>query len=501
MPDSSPNILFAIADDWSFGHAGAYGCRWVRTPAFDRVAAEGLLFTRAYTPSAKCAPSRASILTGRNPWQLEAAANHGGYFPTEFPTFPEALLAAGYRCGLTGKGWAPGVALTPDGRPRELIGTAFDARRAVSPTAEIADNDYAANFGDFLNAGPRDQPWFFWYGSLEPHRGYDFGSGHRLGEKRLDDIDRVPAIWPDVPEVRHDLLDYALECEHYDRHLGRMLEQLDRSGLADNTLVVVTSDHGMAFPRVKGQAYDLSNHMPLAMRWPRGFRRPGRRLDDFVSFIDLAPTLLAAAGLEWDAVGMKPSPGRPLQPLFGCEREGIVDESRDHVLVGKERHDVGRPRDLGYPIRGVREGGWLYLVNFAPERWPVGNPETGYLNCDGSPTKTAVLRTRTDPERRHFWERAFGHRPAEELYDVAADPDCLRNLAPHPEQRGRCGTFRAKLYSRLRAQGDPRAAGQSDYFDQFPPAMPGWAGFYERWQAGERTVPHWVNASDFERVD
>src|SRR5687767_8709722 len=111
-----PNVLFAIADDWSFGHAGAYGARWVRTPAIDRVAREGLLFSRAYTPNAKCAPSRSILLTGRQSWQLEEAANHVPFFPLKFKTWVEALDDNGYFAGMTGKGWGPGVANDSQGK-------------------------------------------------------------------------------------------------------------------------------------------------------------------------------------------------------------------------------------------------------------------------------------------------------------------------------------------------------------------------------------------------
>lgn len=501
MATARPNILIALADDWSFGHAGAYDCAWVRMPHFDRIAREGVLFSRAYTPNAKCAPSRASILTGRNPWQLKEAANHGGYFPLEYRTFPEALTDSGYRCGLTGKGWAPGVALQADGRPRNLIGTSFDTRRASPPTPDIAEIDYAGNFADFLNAGAPDQPWFFWYGSLEPHRSYTYGSGASLGGKRLEDIDHVPGIWPDTPAVRHDLLDYAFECEHFDRHLGCMLEELDRRGLAENTLILVTSDNGMPFPRAKGQEYEISNHLPLAIRWPGGVARPGRSVDDFVSFIDFAPTFLAIAGIEWIDSGLAASPGRSLLPLLASTRSGVIDPTRDHMLIGKERHDIGRPADAGYPIRGLRQGDWLYLRNFAAERWPAGNPETGYLNCDGSPTKTEILKTRILPGQHHYWERAFGLRPAEELYHATRDPDCLENLAGRPEYGVCRDALRVRLLDALAAQSDPRALGAGDVFDRYPPAVPGWAGFYERWMRGEARVPDWVNASDFERID
>ena len=117
-----PNILFALADDWSYGHAGMLGCTWVKTPTVDRLAQQGILFNHAYTPNAKCAPSRATILTGRNPWQLKAAANHWCYFPPEFKTYAEALREHGYFVGMTGKGWAPGVATNAVGKPRQMVG-------------------------------------------------------------------------------------------------------------------------------------------------------------------------------------------------------------------------------------------------------------------------------------------------------------------------------------------------------------------------------------------
>src|SRR5262249_47879843 len=128
------NILFCISDDQSFPHASAYGSAWVKTPAFDRVAREGLLFMRAYTPNAKCAPSRACILTGRNSWQLEEAANHASYYPAKFRTFVETLGANGYFTGFTGKGWAPGEPGKIDGKPRLLTGPAYSAIKTTPPT-------------------------------------------------------------------------------------------------------------------------------------------------------------------------------------------------------------------------------------------------------------------------------------------------------------------------------------------------------------------------------
>ena len=490
-----PNILFAVADDWSYGHAGIYGCRWVKTPTMDRVANEGLLFTHAFTPCGKCAPSRASILTGRNPWQLKAAANHWCYFPQEFKTFPEALGQQGYFVGMTGKGWGPGVAKDAVGIPRDMTGRPFDRRTAKPPTSFISSNDYAANFADFLDAAPKSQPWCFWYGCREPHRGYEFGSGVAKGGKKTSDIDRVPACWPDTETVREDMLDYAFAVEHFDRHLARMLAELEKRGLLDNTLIVVTSDNGMPFPHDKGHAYYDSDHLPLAVMWKNGIAKPGRRVDDYVSFIDFTPTFIQVAGVAWDQTGMAPVSGRSLTEIFTSDRSGRVIPERDHVLIGKERNDVGRPLDGGYPIRGIVKDDLLYLHNFEPTRWPGGNPETGYPDTDGSPTKTEVLKSRLIPAQKHFWDVCFGKRPADEIYNLRGDPDCVTNLAATVS----VDSFQRQLFSELKAQDDPRMSGYGRKFDEYPDASPG-HGFYEKFMRGEKTPHGWVNDSDFETV-
>lgn len=493
-----PHILFAIADDWGYGHAGAYGCRWVKTPAFDRVAREGLLFSRAYTPNAKCAPSRACILTGRNSWQLGAAANHVPFFPPEYKTFFESFSEHGWFVGHTAKGWAPGVATNLVGRPRAMTGQAFNARKSTPTTSGIGPNDYAANFSDFLDAAPNDQPWCFWYGALEPHRGYEYGSGVAKGGKITTEIDRVPGCWPDCATVRNDLLDYAFEVEHFDRHLGRMLDELEQRGWLDHTLVVVTSDHGMPFPRAKGQAYEASNHVPLAMMWRNGLHNPGRTVDDRISFIDLAPTFVELAGLRWEQTGMAATPGRSLTDLFFTNRTGLVNPQRDWVLIGKERHDVGRPHDWGYPIRGLFRGDHLFLRNYEPDRWPAGNPETGYLNCDAGATKTFMLDAHRQDPADPFWALCFGKRPAIELYDLRRDPDCVDNLAGDPAYASTLQQLEQQMVRELQTQEDPRMSGQGAVFERYPYAQESHRDFYERYRRGEKIRAGWVNDSDFE---
>ena len=492
-----PNILFAIADDASWQHFGVYGCDWVKTPALDRIAREGVLFTRAYTPNAKCAPSRACILTGLNSWQLRAAANHVPFFPPMFSSYVEVLADFGYRVGYTGKGWAPGVAIDKEGKFRELTGKLYGEHKLAPPTPFIVGNDYAANFRDFLEEKDDGEPFCFWYGGHEPHRFYEFGSGIKKGGKSVDEIDRVPDFWPDVDTVRQDLLDYAFEIEHFDAHLMQMLEMLEEAGELDNTIVVVTADNGMPFPRVKGQVYEYSNHMPLAIMWPEGIKNPGRVVDDFVSFIDFAPTFLEVAAVEPGKSGMQEMAGRSLTEIFYSEQDGQVTEERDFVLVGKERHDLGRPHDQGYPVRGIVKDDWLYLHNYHPDRWPAGNPETGYLNCDGGATKSYILNQRRIYGNWEFWELNFGKRVSEELYNIKEDPCCLNNLAEDPATASVLEELKSEMTRKLLAQDDPRIQGNGEVFMTYQYAQSN-RGMYEKIMAGQEVNTGWVYDSDFE---
>jgi N-sulfoglucosamine sulfohydrolase len=494
-----PNILFAIADDASFPHMGAYGSRWVSTPAFDRVAKEGILFMRAYTPNAKCAPSRSSILTGRNSWQLEEAANHSPEFPAKFTTFMEVLLENGYHTGHTAKGWAPGNPGEVNGKKRELTGPAYNRHKTTPPTNAISGNDYAANFEDFLDQKPEGQPFSFWYGSTEPHRAYEFRSGIEKGGKKLGDVDRVPPFWPDNDTIRTDMLDYAYEIEYFDHHLQRMLDILEERGELDNTIVVVTADNGMPFPNIKGQGYEYSNHLPLAIMWPDGIKNPGRKVEDFVSFIDFSPTFLELAQIDIQTATMQPMTGHSLTDILYSEKSGKVNPQRNAVLIGKERHDVGRPNDWGYPIRGIVTEEFLYLHNFEPDRWPAGNPETGYLNTDGSPTKTFILNDRRKNGTSEYWNRAFGKRPQEELYQISTDPFCVNNLAIHPEYRAVGEELKESLFNRLKEQGDPRMFGNGHVFDEYPYFGDASRNFYDRYMKGEEIKAGWVEKTDFEK--
>lgn len=496
-----PNILFCIMDDAGI-QMSAYGYDWCKTPAFDKLAENGILFTNAYTPNAKCAPSRSSVLTGRNSWQLEEAANHVVNFPAKFKTFPEVLRENGYATAKTGKGWGPGDPGMVDGKVRLLIGESF-ADIKVKPWANgMSNEDYAANFDQFLDSVGEGQPWFFWYGAREPHRRYEYGSGQRVRNKQLSDIDSVPAFWPDNEVIRNDMLDYALEVEYADSHLGRMIESLEKKGLLENTIIVFTSDHGMPFPRGKAQEYEYSNHVPMAIMWPKGIKNPGRTVTDMVSFIDFAPSFLELAGIPFEESGMHSSPGRSLTDILYSEKEGQVNPERDILLIGKERHDYSRPKNQGFPIRGIVSEDYLYLYNYDISLWPAGNPEIGYLDIDGSPTKTEVLRQFRTGENDFYWKLSMGKRESnEEFFNIGKDDECMLNLASNPEFSELKQKMKSRMEQMLKEQKDPRMFGNGDIFNSYGYSEERAWNYYERFMAGEFTIDDtgWVNPDDQEK--
>lgn len=485
------NILFCIADD--AGHMSAYGTPWVNTPAFDRVAGEGVLFENAYTCNSKSAPSRAAVITGRNSWQLKEACNHWPTFPAEFKSYPEALAENGYYVGCTGKGWSPGIANDVQGKKRDITGKPWNDKKLIPPTTNISNVDYASNFEEFMKARPKDRPFCFWYGALEPHRGYEYASSIRAG-KKVSQIDSVPSYWPDNDVVRTDMLDYALEIEHFDMHLGRILKTLEEAGELENTIVIVTADHGMPFPRCKGQEYNNSNHIPMAAMWKGGIVKPGRKVGDYISVIDIAPTLLEAAGLNQEISGMKAITGRSFMDILRNKKSDI---DRDFVMIGKERHDTGRPDDQGYPIRGLIRGDYLYLKNFETGRWPAGNPETGYMNVDGGPTKTEILKARRNPKTAFYWQLSFGKRNAEELYNIKKDPNCMVDLSEKSEYELLKQKMEKEMTIRLVEQEDPRMFGRGEVFDRYPDMSVAYQ-FWNRTKAGEKVPSGWIDKTDFE---
>ncbi len=448
---SQPNILFVIADDWSWPHAGAYGDPVIKTLNFDRVADEGILFENAFVASPSCTPSRASILTGQWFWQLGKGANLYGPLPVEHPVYTDLLEENGYYVGFTRKGWAPG----------EL------GQRARNPAG-----DRYESFSDFMNKRPSGQPFCFWFGTSDPHRVYDTGSGERSGIP-LDEID-LPVIFPDHQDVRSDVADYYFEVQRMDRELGEMLDWLQAAGQLDNTMVVVTSDNGMPFPRAKSNVYDMGVRIPLAIRWPDQVPG-GRTVTDLVRLTDLAPTFLESAGIAVPKV----MTGRSLMGLLTAGNAGQVYPEWTEMFFGKERHVPSQeaPDGGGYPMRAIRTTDFLFIRNFRPDRWPNGTPNyqnafiypAWYADTDGGPTKHHMIENRDkDDTHRVLFDLAFAKRTPEELYDLKKDPHQLNNVASDPAYADTKRELWNRLMTKLQSTGDRRVSGRGDFFDMQP---------------------------------
>ncbi|WP_216650062.1 sulfatase [Lewinella sp. W8] len=443
-----PNIVLFIADDWSYPHAGAYGNTTLRTPAFDALAAGGMLFTNAYCAAPSCAPSRASILTGRYPHQNGVAGNLWSEFPRELVTYTEELERAGYLVGHDQKGWAPGDWRTP-GREHNPAGKRY------------------ANIREMLEGKEAGQPFCFWFGSSDPHRVYEPNLGVKTGLK--PDSVKVPPFLPDLPCVRNDILDYFAEVERFDRHVGLVVELLRERGELENTLIVVTSDNGMPFPRAKANLYDAGSRMPFVVHWPA--RVPaGTRRDSYVSLAALAPTFLDAAGL---AIPREMTHRSLLPQLLDEGYPGFAD-----VIIERERHAQVRADSGSYAMRGLRNDSFLYVRNYYPDRWPAGDPEVvrsvgAYGDVDNSIGKVLILRGVHPPgDETDYYSLAFGKRPAEELYDLSTDPQQLRNVATLPGYADQLGILRERLNGRLTETGDPRTeTPQTPFWDtaRYPP--------------------------------
>jgi N-sulfoglucosamine sulfohydrolase len=455
-----PNILFCISDDQSYPHASAYGCSFVSTPAFDEIADQGILFTNCFVAAPSCGPSRASILTGKPFYQLQEASMNHLHWPEGLGAFTDLLAENGYHVGYTGKGWGPGVlvdrVINPAGKPYKEI-------KNEVPGKFINNEDYAANFEMFLQ-DRKNRPFCFWFGAKEPHRPLDWQLGAKSG-KEISEIIDFPEFMPDADTVRYDLLDYANEIEWFDQHLMRMIAKLKELSELKNTLIVVTSDNGMAFPGAKPNLYDAGARVPLAVSWGDKLMQE-QKSDQLVSLMDWAPTFLELAAIK----APSQMTGKSMLPYL----TGTAKSHRDYVVYGLERHGgAKRPGSTDFPSRAIRTSQYLYIKNFHPDHpplgelsgpvWPSDDPTGGSGWSDGGPTKTFFFNHKAEyPE---LFQKTFVSRPGEELYDISTDPGQLHNLADNTEMSTIKHELAKKLMEELERTDDPRIMGGNQYFE------------------------------------
>ncbi|MCA8988405.1 MAG: sulfatase, partial [Planctomycetaceae bacterium] len=466
-----PNILFLFADDWG-KYAGVYreiegsdGLNAVvQTPAIDQVAAEGVTFTNAFVNAPSCTPCRSSLLSGQYFFRCgRGAILSGAVWDSSIPTYPLLLQRDGYHIGYTYKVWGPGTPANAGygGAPNgyHQAGSSFNgfsqrATKLVSEGKSVEDakqillDEVRKNFQSFLDQSEKGAPFCYWFGPTNVHRKWIAGSGKKLWGIDPDTLSAyMPPFLPNVPVVREDLADYLGETAAFDASVGVLLEELKSRGASENTLVVISGDHGApGFPRGKCNLYDFGTNVSLVARWP-GKIPAGRVVTDFTTLMDLAPTFLDAAGAEIPDV----MTGRSLLPVMTSQEEGRIDPQRDHVITGRERH-VASAREgfLPYPQRALRTDKYLYIINFAPDRYPMGDPggvtvesapsqdeltnETfvAFADLDASPTKAWLVEHRHEEQWQSFYDWAFSKRPREELYVLASDPHQMQNRAEDP---------------------------------------------------------------------
>ena len=500
-----PNILFAFADDWG-KYASCYADiegseAWqkvVKTPNIDRIANEGILFNNAFVNAPSCTPCRSSLLSGQYFYRTgQGAILQGAIWDENIPTYPLLLEDIGYHIGYTYKVWSPGS-------PRDAgyggertryhqAGTKFnqfsqnvtkmvEAGKTIDASKQVLLNEVRGNFQAFLNANESGKPFCYWFGPTNTHRKWTMGSGEKLwGIEPSQLKGNMPPFLPDVDTVREDFADYLGETMAFDAGLGVLLKMLEERGELDNTLIVVSGDHGIpGFPMGKCNLYDFGTNVALMARLP-GLIKPKRVVTDFVNLMDLAPTFLEIGG----ATIPKVMTGKSLLEVFKNKGNGQIQPERNYVITGRERH-VGKAREgnLPYPQRALRNNDFLYIINFEADRYPMGNPGekdesllefdvlanntfATYADLDASPTKAWIVKNRNSANEKYY-EFAFGKRPKEELYDIKNDPFQIKNLADNPSFLEIKEQMNEQLISELKATGDPRLTGDGQTFEQMP---------------------------------
>ena len=501
-----PNILFAFADDWgryASAYAGLDGrptaSDVVKTPNFDRVAKNGVLFKNAFVNAPSCTPCRSAILSGQYFFRTgRAAILQGAVWEHEkVPSFPKLLEASGYHIGETYKVWSPGSPKDAQFGPAnayEKAGGRFnqfsqhvsrmvEQGKTVEAAKEVLYDEVRKNFQSFLDAREKGQPFCYWFGPTEVHRKWIKGSGKKLWGIDPDDLKgKLPKFMPDVHEVRQDIADYLGEVQSFDDAFGLLLNKLEEIGELENTVVFVSGDHGPpGFPGGKCNLYDYGVGVPLAAWWPG--KPGGRVLDDFVNLMDLAPTFLELGGVD----APKVMTGRSLVSVLESKKSGMVDKQRNFVITGRERHvAMSRPGFTPYPQRALRTKEHLYIINFEPNRWPMGDPFNltddkapdwntlenstfvTFADFDASPTKAWLLENRKDPKWKWHYDYAFGKRPHEELYLLKDDPDQIKNLAGDAKFAQVKKKLNRRLMSQLKKLKDPRVSGDGRTFEKAP---------------------------------
>lgn len=402
-----PNVIVFMGDDISWNDYGCYGNTSARTPNIDQLARDGIKFNNAFLTASSCSPSRSSIITGRYPHNNGKAAELHQAIAHNLPWFPAELRKAGYFTALSGKHHmrSSKAPAGERGQPQ-----AFD----VVNGGRVPGN--SGGHGQWLSTLQKREtgkPFFLWFAAYDAHRGWDadkqwdakkYGAAHQPPDVV------VPPFLVDDAETRKDLASYYNEVTRYDYYIGQVVDELKRTGELDNTLIFVMADNGRPFPRAKTRLHDSGMKTALVAHWPQGIQQAGTESNGLVSAIDLAPTILRAAG-----VGVpKTMQGVDLAPIFGDSKKTV----RQYVFSEHNWHDYEAHG------RSVRDSsGNLLIRNFRPYlAWQ------GPADSVRSPSHKSLQKLRDSKKLSAAQADVFlAPRLAVELYEAHKDTHQLRN--------------------------------------------------------------------------
>jgi N-sulfoglucosamine sulfohydrolase len=418
---TKPNILLILSDDQSAPYLSCYGNPNLQTPNIDRIAQEGMRFDRAYVTAPQCAPSRGSIITGRNVLDIQML-RFSAPLDRSIISGPERLREVGYFTGLCGRTYH----LDGMGNLNPAAKATFEKYKMVTFPDRV---DYCkvngnpdstmAQFNEFLNRVPKGKPFFLQTCFSDPHRVFTAQNYEPDPAKLV-----VPHTFPDTKQLRVDLAAHIGEIQRLDEYIGKILKELEKRNLDKNTFVVFISDNGAALLRGKGTLYDLGIHIPMVARWP-GVIKPGSVCNQLISCEDLVPTFLTAAGIK----PPKDITGYSFMPILKGDTAAI----RDYVFASRGPHGSNLPTTTNNPFDHAR-------VVFDKQYKLIYNPMFALpyspIDCNNDPFWLELIEL----HKKGLVEPRFNQtvmfspmRPMFELFDTNTDPGEFVNLAGKTE--------------------------------------------------------------------
>ncbi len=434
-----PNIVLFIADDMYYTDSGAYGNEDVHTPNIDQLAETGVKFTRAFTATPMCTPTRHQLFTGIYPVRSGGYPNHSEVYKGTRSMFHH-FRKLGYSVALVGKQHIG----PPSSFPYTYLGGRnFDAGKGTPIPLENARTFIKHNDKHTYVRKNSSQPWLLTVASLQPHEPWNRGQPELYPPDELT----VPSFLVDVPKTRKQLSKYYAEVTYMDRQVGRVIQMLDDLDELDETLFMFFSEHGASMPFGKYSLYELGMRSQLIVRWP-GEVEPGTTTDAMVEFVDVVPTLIEAAGGDPESfstgIGGGPDGGKGFDgSSFLSVLKGKTDQHKEyvfgvHTTPGGSKHP--------YPIRSVRSERYKLIWNLNHEKTVPSVKKFDLISA-----WKKVMKENEHARKRVEYAKK---RPEFELYDLQEDPFELNNLASDPEQKQTVNELKAKMQAWMDQQGD-----------------------------------------------